>query len=786
MFKTDAGHVVIFDGAMGTMLQKRGLKLGGIPEELNITAPQVIEAIHGEYLEAGADAVLTNTFGANRYKAAKAGRPLGELVAAAVSCARNAVSRHGRGFVGLDIGPCGRVMAPVGDLQFEEAVSVFAEVVRAGDKAGADFILLETFTDLYELKAAVLAAKENSRLPLIATMSFEASGKTFFGASVESMVMTLEGLGVDALGVNCSLGPKQLVPVVERILAASSIPVLVQPNAGLPTVENGAAKYDITPKEFAEYVSGFVKAGVSMVGGCCGTTPEYIRLVREAVTGVTPPARSDNRRTCVCSPSKPVYFGGDTVIIGERLNPTGKKALQAALRANDMDYVLREAIREQEQGASVLDVNMGLPDIDEAAMLTRAVTELQGITDLPLQLDSSNAAALERAARVYNGKPLINSVNGKRESLDAIFPIAKKYGAALLGLTLDDDGIPDSAEKRFAIAQKIVHEAEQYGIHKEDILIDCLVMTASAQQSQAAETLRAVRMVKEELGVKTVLGVSNVSFGLPARPVINRTMLALALANGLDAPIMNPGDAGMAETVAAFRVLTSKDPDASDFIEKYADSANTAPAQPGEEVQSLAHAISRGLKKEAEEAVKAALKRTKPLEIIENEIVPALDAVGRDYEKGRVFLPQLIKSAEAAKSAFEPLRRALAEGGDSARGERVKIVLATVHGDIHDIGKNIVKVIMENYNFDVTDLGRDVPAGKVAEAVKTTGAKLVGLSALMTTTVASMKETIELLRRECPDVRIIVGGAVLTPDLAEKVGADFYAKDAMEGIRHCG
>ena len=777
---------------MGTMLQNRGLKLGDLPEALNLTAPEVVRSIHEEYLDAGADVILANTFGVNRYKAAKAGCTVKELVSAAIVNARKAIGGRKDKFVALDIGPCGRVLAPTGDLPFEEAVEVFAEVVRAGVEAGADFILTETFTDLYELKAAVLAAKENSELPLVSTMSFEANGTTFFGTTVESMVMTLEGLGVDALGVNCSLGPRQLVPIVDRILAAASIPVLVQPNAGLPTIVDGRTQYDVTPEEFVGYIKQFIEKGVALVGSCCGTTPAYTKLIRETVADIPRRPLENHRRTCVCAPSKPLYFGGGTAVIGERLNPTGKKALQAALRAGDMDYVLREAIREQEQGAALLDVNMGLPDIDEPALLERAVKEIQAVVDLPLQLDSSNAEALARAARIYNGKPLINSVSGKKESLEKILPIAKKYGAAVLGLALDDEGIPDTAARRFAIAQKIIAEAAKYGIPREDVLIDCLVMTVSAQQNQAAETLKAVRMVKEQLGACTVLGVSNVSFGLPARPVINRTMLAMALAAGLDAPIMNPGDAGMAETVAAFRVLSSQDRNAQNFIEKFANysapaaqstAAAKSAATAADKGTGLAHAIAKGLKNDARENAAAELEHKKPLEIIENILVPTLDSVGRDYESGVLFLPQLIQSAEAAKAAFEQLRAAIAKDGAASAGERTKIVVATVHGDIHDIGKNIVKVIMENYDFDVTDLGRDVPPAKVAEAVKATGAKLVGLSALMTTTVASMKETIGLLRKECPGVKIIVGGAVLTKDLAAKIGADVYAKDAMASVR---
>ncbi|HAJ93920.1 MAG TPA: homocysteine methyltransferase [Synergistaceae bacterium] len=787
-FRINENETIIFDGAMGTMLQKRGLKRGEIPELLNLTAPEIIRSVHDEYFDAGCDVVSANTFGANRYKAEMAGRPLADLVSSAVEIAKKAASCRKGKYAALDIGPCGRVLQPTGDLPFEEAVEVFSEIVRAGNKAGADLILLETFTDLYELKAALLAAKENSDLPVLATMSFEENGTSFFGATVESMVLTLQALGADALGVNCSLGPKQLVPIVERLLRASSIPVMVQPNAGLPLFENGEARYDVTPEEFADHIKKFTEDGAVIVGGCCGTDPGYIRLVKERLEGVASLRKRPPLRTGVCSPSRSVFFGDDTLIIGERLNPTGKKALQAALRAKDMDHVLKEAICQQEQGAHILDVNMGLPDIDEPEMLKKAVIEIQSVVDLPLQLDSSDPNALEKAARVYNGKPLINSVNGKKESLEKILPIVKKYGAAVLGLTLDDDGIPSSAEGRLRIARNIMEEAQKIGIPKEDVLIDCLVMTVSAQQEQAAETLKAVRMVREELGLKTVLGVSNVSFGLPSRPIINRTMLTMALMQGLDAPIMNPGDKGMRESIAAFRVLMGKDPQASGFIAEY---SGTDENQPKTEIVAgvsfgLPQAIKRGLKKEAEKATEALLSRMGPLKIIENEIIPSLDSVGKEYESQTIFLPQLMKSAEAAKASFELLRGIIAKEGAPGSEERAKIVIATVQGDIHDIGKNIVKVIMENYNFRMIDLGKDVPPQRVVEAVKENGAEIVGLSALMTTTVSSMKATIDLLRKECPLVKVIVGGAVLTDSLAEYVGADHYAKDAMEAVRILG
>lgn len=784
-FRINENETIIFDGAMGTMLQKRGLKRGEIPELLNLTSPEIIRSIHDEYFDAGCDVVSANTFGANRYKAEKTGRSLADLVSSAVEIAKKAASCRKKKYAALDIGPCGRVLQPTGDLPFEEAVEVFSEIVRAGSKAGADLILLETFTDLYELKAALIAVKENSNLPVLATMSFEENGTSFFGATVESMVLTLQALGADALGVNCSLGPKQLVPIVERLLRASSIPVMVQPNAGLPLFENGEARYDVTSEEFADHIKKFVEEGAVIVGGCCGTDPGYIRLVKERLKGVTSLRKRPPLRTGVCSPSRSVFFGDDTVIIGERLNPTGKKALQAALRVKDMDHVLKEAIRQQEQGAHILDVNMGLPDIDEPEMLKKAVIEIQSVVDLPLQLDSSDPNALEKAARVYNGKPLINSVNGKKVSLQKILPIVKKYGAAVLGLTLDDDGIPSSAEGRLRIARNIMEEAQKIGIPKEDVLIDCLVMTVSAQQEQAAETLKAVRMVREELGLKTVLGVSNVSFGLPSRPIINRTMLTMALMQGLDAPIMNPGDEGMREAIAAFRVLMGKDPQAAGFIAEYSGSHEMQPKKEAGTERSfdLPQAIKHGLKREAEKATESLLSKMGPLEIIENEIIPSLDSVGKEYESQTIFLPQLIKSAEAAKASFELLRRIISKEGSAGSEVRAKMVIATVQGDIHDIGKNIVKVIMENYNFRMIDLGKDVPPEKVVEAVKENSAEIVGLSALMTTTVSSMKTTIDLLRKECPWVKVIVGGAVLTDSLAEYVGADHYAKDAMQAVR---
>ena len=791
MFTLNPDRIYFFDGAMGSMLQARGLKLRQVPESLNLTNPELIRSIHTEYSQAGADFITANTFGANRFKLAKSGFSVQEVIQSGLAIARESA---GSSLVALDIGPTGRVIAPLGDSSFTEVYDAVAEMVIAG-RDSCDVILLETFTDLYELKAAVLAALENSSLPVFATMSFEESGKTFFGASVEAMAATLEGLGVSALGVNCSLGPAQLVPIVKRLCAVSHIPVIVQPNAGLPVMRDGITHYDVSPEEFAEVSCEFAKMGVQILGGCCGTTPKHIALMKKAVQKSTGQVvrRSVSDETVICSPSKVVKFGKKFVVIGERLNPTGKKKLQQALRSGDMDYILREAVKQQDQNADILDLNAGLPDINEPEVLTKALTEIQGIVNLPIQIDSSDYKALESAARLYNGKPLLNSVNGKPESLEHVLTIAKKYGACVLGLTLDEHGIPETAEQRLDIARRIVNEAERLGIPRRNILIDCLTLTASAQQKLVPETLKAVRLVKAELGVRTILGLSNVSFGLPRRPLVNRTMMTAAMMSGLDGAIINPGDADLQETLHAWNLLTGDEADMQEYIaycEKHpvSSSANT-PAQNQQGIsqqdtgiQNLNTAIAKGLKDEAADMTRELLQTFKPLEIIEQNIVPALDSVGKDYESGKVFLPQLIKSAEAAKSAFEVLSSAMSSEGNSGK-PRGPVVLATVYGDVHDIGKNIVRTIFENYNFDVIDLGKDVPPEKIVEAVERGNVHVVGLSALMTTTVASMKDTIEKLKAAHPDVKVIVGGAVLTQELAKYAGADYYAHDAMEGVR---
>ena len=792
MFKFNPGKIYFFDGAMGTMLQARGLKLREIPEALNMTNPEIIKSIHREYIEAGADFISANTFGANRFKLARSGYTVKDAITSGLSIAREAVAGT-NALVALDIGATGRVMYPSGDASFSEIYDAVAEMVIAG-KNLCDVILLETFTDLHELKAGVLAARENSDLPIFATMSFEESGRTFFGASVEAMTATLEGLGIDALGVNCSLGPKQLLPIVERFCVCSHIPVMVQPNAGLPVMRDGVSHYDVTPDVFAEVSCKFAEMGANILGGCCGTTPEHIAMMKHAVMQSTSGhalKRDVSDDTAVCSPSKVVTFGGKFVVIGERLNPTGKKTLQKALRDGDMDYLMKEAVKQQEQGADILDLNAGLPDIDEPAVLTRALTEIQGVVNLPIQIDSSDYNALESAARIYNGKPLLNSVNGKSSSLEHVLPVAKKYGACVLGLTLDDGGIPETARERLEVARRIVDAAELIGIPRRNILIDCLTLTASAQQKLVPETLRAVRMVKDELGVRTVLGLSNVSFGLPRRPLVNRTMMMAAIMEGLDSAIINPGDSDLKETLYAWNLLSGGESDMQAYI-SYCEahpaisSSSPQPAKTDSPAQSSANdldsAIIRGLKDDAANMTRELLMTEKPLDIIERHIVPALDVVGKDYEAGRLFLPQLIKSAEAAKSAFSVLSLNVEKSEDSGKAKG-PVILATVYGDIHDIGKNIVRTIFENYNFDVVDLGKDVPPEKIVEAVIQRGANVVGLSALMTTTVASMKETITKLKESCPDVKVIAGGAVLTPELSRYAGADYYARDAMEGVR---
>ena len=774
---------VFMDGAMGTELQKRGLQPGQKPELAALEMPQTLTAIHAEYAAAGAELLLANTFGANARKLAGSGHTVAEVVAASIACAKQAAAPGGA-LVGLDIGPLGELLAPAGTLPFADACAAFAEIVRAGAAAGADFVFIETMTDLYELKAALLAAKENSGLPVFTSMSFEANGRTFTGCTVESYAVTAAGLGADAVGINCSLGPQEILPFARRLCRTvpAGVPVFVKPNAGLPNLDGS---YDLTAEAFARQMQAYAATGVSMLGGCCGTTPAYIAALRAAFAAQAPAQKIPLRRSCLCTPVRFVEVDGITVV-GERINPTGKKRLQQALREGDSAYPCAQAVAQAEAGAEVLDVNAGLPGIDEAAVLERLVCELQAVTDLPLQLDSSDPAALARALRVYNGKPIVNSVNGEQKTLDAILPLCKKYGAAVVGLTLDEHGIPDDAEGRLAIARRIVAATDAAGIPREDVYIDCLTLTASAQQEGAAQTLQALTRCKRELGVRTVLGVSNISFGLPCRGYLNTTFLTMAMAAGLDLAIMNPNTPEMMAAVRAYRVLTAQDPQSAAYVQAYANvqlqtqAVAAAPAAPqnAPSGDALFEAVRRGLQDEARAAAEAALRTQQPLAVVNTSLIPALDAVGDGFEKGTVFLPQLLQAATAAQAAFEAVKAAIAAQGQPGGAGKGKVVLATVQGDVHDIGKNIVRVILENYGYDVLDLGRDVPPERVVEAVRTTGARLVGLSALMTTTVPNMKATIDALHEAGLPCQVWVGGAVLTPAYARQIGADFYCKDA--------
>ena len=782
----DRKRFVLLDGGMGTQLQTRGLQPGQKPELAALEMPDTLTAIHADYARAGADILLANTFGANAKKLAGCPCTVEQVVSASIACARSAAAETGA-LVALDIGPLGELLVPAGTLRFEDAYAEFAQVIRAGAAAGADLVFLETMTDLYELKAAVLAAKENCALPVFTSMSFESRGRTFTGCTVESYAVTAAGLGADAVGINCSLGPKEILPFAQRLCRSvpAGVPVFVKPNAGLP---NPDGSYNLNAAEFAAEMKAYASIGVSMVGGCCGTTPDFIAKLRETFAPLVPADKIPIRRSCLCTPVRFVEVDGITVV-GERINPTGKKRLQQALRDGDSAYPCAQAVAQAEAGAQVLDVNAGLPGIDEAATLEQLVKDLQAITDLPLQLDSSNPEALSRALRIYNGKPIVNSVNGEQKTLDTILPLCKKYGAAVVGLALDEHGIPADAEGRFAIVKRIAAAANAAGIPNEDIYIDCLTLTASAQQEGAVQTLEALTRCKKELGVRTVLGVSNISFGLPCRGYLNTTFLTMAMAAGLDLAIMNPNTPEMMAAVRAYRVLTSQDKQSSDYVAAYADVqiqttqtsksaatvAEVGAAAPGGD--ALFEAVRRGLKAEARAAADAALTMREPLDVVNTSLIPALDAVGDGFEKGTVFLPQLLQAATAAQAAFESIKAKIAASGQ-AQGSKGKIVIATVKGDVHDIGKNIVRVILENYGYDVLDLGRDVAPERVVEAVRQTGAKLVGLSALMTTTVPNMQATIEALHAAGLDCKVMVGGAVLTPDYARNIGADYYCKDA--------
>lgn len=817
-------RMLFFDGGMGSLLQERGLEQGELPETWNLKKPEELIRIHREYLEAGADIVLANTFGANRFKYDN----LDEIIAAGIANAKTAVRESGKkAYVALDMGPTGKLLKPMGTLDFEEAVSVYAEVVRAGEKAGADLILIETMSDTYELKAAVLAAKENSSRPVMATVVFDEGHKLLTGASPENVVALLEGLRVDALGINCGLGPKQMKPIFERLAQFASVPLIIMPNAGLPRVENGRTVYDVDPAEFAEDMAEIIAMGAWFAGGCCGTTPAHIRALTEKCRDFVPKALTKKDDTIVTSYSKAVLLGGKPAIIGERINPTGKSKFKQALRDNNMEYILEEGVKQADAGADILDVNVGLPEIDEVAMMKQTVYELQGILPLPLQIDTTNAEAMEAAMRVYNGKPMINSVNGKEEVMKEIFPLVRKYGGVVVGLTLDEAGIPTTAEGRLAIAEKIYRTAESYGIERKNIVIDALTMTMSTDDTSAGTTLEVVKKIKEQ-GGRTVLGVSNISFGLPHREILNAAFFSMAMSAGLSAGIINPNVASMRQAYDTYCVLGGFDSQCMNYIEKYAalqtvttlapagagggngTTAGTVNSMEGNtaaaggngaagsnagtgaaggngtagSMPALQNAIVKGLKEQAYRGTKEALASGRDtMDVINGELIPALDVVGQAFEKGTMFLPQLLMSAEAAKAGFAAIKEYVESTG-TRQEKKGTVVIATVKGDIHDIGKNIVKVLLENYGFDVIDLGKDVPPEAVVEAVQQSGARLVGLSALMTTTVASMEETIRQLREKVPGCKVMVGGAVLTPEYADMIGADYYAKDAMQSVHY--
>ncbi|MBQ8028892.1 MAG: homocysteine S-methyltransferase family protein [Clostridia bacterium] len=775
-----------FDGGMGTLLQKSGLKSGELPENWNLSHPEVITEIHLEYLKAGTNILTTNTFGANSLKFEN----LEEIIPAAINNARKAISLYegekDNLFVAFDVGPLGKMLRPLGDVDFEEAVSVFSKSIRIAAENGADLVLIETMNDLYETKAAVLAAKESSNLPVFVTNAYDENQRLMTGADPVAVIATLEGLGVDAIGVNCSLGPQKMKEIVKIYSRYSSLPIIVNPNAGMPKSVNGKTVFDTDEEEFSSVMAEIAKEGGCILGGCCGTTPEYIKKTVEKTKNIQYNLPEEKNHTLTSSYTHAVEIGKEPVLIGERINPTGKKRFKQALRENDIDYIISEAIAQQEKGAHVLDVNVGLPEIDETKVMLEAVSELQAVTDLPLQIDTVKAETMEKALRIYNGKPMINSVNAKEESLETVLPLAKKYGGVLIALTLDENGIPDSAEGRFSLAKKIVERAEQYGIKKKDIVVDCLAMTVSSDDNSARITLDAIAMIKDKLGVKTSLGVSNISFGLPSREDVNAVFLSMAFERGLDCAIMNPFSVPMMKSYYCFRALSGMDKGCTDYInfasgltEEKVITVKAAEKERESDFSPLVYSIIKGIKNKAFDEAKTLLKTEAPLDIINNHIVFALDIVGEKFENKKMFLPQLLMSAEAAGSAFEAVKEAIS----SESAKKDKIILATVKGDIHDIGKNIVKVLLQNYGYDVIDLGKDVSPEAVVEAAKSHKAKLVGLSALMTTTVEAMKETIELLKKEIPDVVTIVGGAVLTEEYAEMIGADKYAKDAMRAVR---
>ena len=793
-------ELLFFDGGMGTLLQEKGLAPGELPETWNISRPEVIKEIHKRYIEAGSDIVLTNTFGANALKFHAEGCSLEEIVKTAVDLAKKAaaeadtVSSDRSGTAGrkrtvytaLDIGPTGKLLKPMGDLDFETAYDAFREVMVWGEEAGVDLIHIETMSDTYELKAAVLAAKENTSLPVFATAIFDERRKLLTGADVPSVIALLEGLRVDALGINCGMGPEQMLPVVEEYIKYSSLPVIVKPNAGLPKQRDGHTYYDVSPGEFAGYMGKIVSMGACVIGGCCGTTPDHIQAMTNFCRrlDIIPP--SEKNDTIVSSYGQSVFLGKGSKIIGERINPTGKKKFKQALKDHDLEYILREGIAQQDNGAHILDVNVGLPDIDEIAMMKETVQALQSVVNLPLQIDTVDAAAMEAALRIYNGKAMVNSVSGKQESMDKVFPLIRKYGGVVIGLTLDEAGIPGDAEGRVRIAERIISEAAKYGIKKKDIVIDALAMTISSEPDGAKVTLETLRRLRDDLNVNTVLGVSNISFGLPARPVVNAAFYTMAMMNGLSAGIINPSSEDMMKAWYAYHALMGLDANCESYIDHYSNvqTANAAPSENGRKTAvSLRESIEKGLKEDAA-LITAELSETQePLGIINTELIPALNHVGDGFEAGTIFLPQLLMSAEAAKSAFAILKDKMDKSGEVQ--EKIgTIILATVKGDIHDIGKNIVKVLLENYSFDVIDLGKDVAPEQIVDMVLDKNVKLVGLSALMTTTVVSMEETIHMLREQAPQCKVMVGGAVLNQEYADMIGADFYGKDAMQSVRY--
>ena len=775
-------NIVYLDGGMGTLLQKSGLQPGELPERWNISHPEVIKEIHKSYYDSGSNIVNTNTFGANSLKFGT--DELSEIIYHAVKNAdeaRKASSGKQEKFIALDVGPTGKLLKPLGDLDFEDAVKAFAEVISLGVKYGVDLITIETMNDSYETKAAVLAAKENSDLPIIVTNAYGENGRLMTGADPAVMAAMLEGMGVDAIGANCSLGPKQLMGVMDELLKYCSVPVAFKPNAGLPKSDGKVTYYDVDAEEFAQDIKLAVANGVRIVGGCCGTTPEYIKKVCELTRDMRPKEIEKKTYSVCTSYNKAVFFGEKPILIGERINPTGKKRFKQALLENDIGYILQEAVNQQAKGVHVLDVNVGLPGIDEAQMLTNSVCELQCVTDLPLQIDSSDPVAMESALRRYNGKAMINSVNGKEENLNAIFPLVKKYGGFVVALTLDEKGIPSTVDGRMKIARKILLTAALYGINKKDIIFDPLAMTVSADKMSAITTLKTVKKITEQLGCNTSLGVSNVSFGLPSRDLVNAAFFTTAMENGLSAAIMNPYSERMMEAYYSFNVVKGLDDNCMDFI-NFASRQEVQPTAKQESSLTLKEAIEKGLKEKASEISTAMLGNSAPLDIVNAHVIPALDNVGKRFEEKKLFLPQLLMSAEAAKASFEVIKATMSADGSSVK--KGSIVIATVHGDIHDIGKNIVKLLLENYGYNVIDLGKNVPPETVLRAVTDNHAPLVGLSALMTTTVPAMEETVKLIKENAPWCKTVVGGAVLTQDYADKIGADKYAADAMETVRY--